>query len=238
MPETPSPIVVHRSRWRTALRLAAVVGVVLAAGLLFEYGRYRGGYDVRAEAAARDALAEQIVRLTKERDGLKRRMAVIEQAARVDQQAYETIKRQLADEQAEMQELRQEVAFYRSIVNDGDAHRGLYIQNLQIQADGEDGGYRYRLILTRYMDSKRLARGRIALVVEGRRDGRPARVAVEGGNRRNRFRFRSFQEVTGHLSFPDGFTPERVVVRAIPQGKRHGPTVERSFNWNDLLAEG
>ncbi len=237
MPTTPTPVVVHRSRWRIALRIAAVALLVLAAGLLFEYGRYRGGYDVRAEAAARDALAERIVELTAERDALKRRLAGIEQASRVDRQAYESIKQQLADEQAEIQELRQQVGFYRSIVNDGDLHRGLYIQNLQVQPDG-DGGYRYRLILTRYMDRKRRAQGRIVLVVDGRRDGRPSRIEVKGAAKQNRFRFRYFQEVAGQLSLPAGFAPERIVVRAIPTGKGHGPVVERIFAWNELFSEG
>ena len=238
MPDTPTPVVVHHSRWRTTLRLGVVVGLMLAAGLLFEYGRYRGGYDVRAEAEARAALAERIVELTNERDTLKRRMAVVEQASRVDQQAYESIKRQLADEQAEMQELRQEVGFYRSIVNDGDIHRGLHIQNLQLQADGQPGGYRYRLILTRYMDRKRQARGRVVLVVEGQRAGRTARIEVKGAAKQNRFRFRYFQEVAGHFSLPEGFSPERIVVKAIPRGKGHGPAVERAFAWNALFSEG
>ena len=238
MPDTPTPVVVHRSRWRTALRLGSVAGLVLTAGLLFEYGRYRGGYDVRAEAEARAALAERIVELTNERDALKRRMAVVEQASRVDQQAYENIKRQLADEQAEMQELRQEVGFYRAIVNDGDIHRGLHIQNLRLQADGTPRGYRYRLILTRYMDRKRRARGRVVLALEGRRAGRTVRIEVKGVAKQNRFRFRYFQEVSGHLSLPEGFMPERVVVRAIPQGRGHGPVVERAFAWNELFSEG
>ncbi len=220
------------------LRVLGGIVVLLLFWAAFEYGRYRGGFDALAEAEVRAAMAGRIADLTAERDGLRRRVAAIERASRVDQQAYADIKRRLADEQAEMQELRQEVAFYRAFVDDGGKHRGLYIQNLQLQPDPEQGGYRYRLILTRYMERKRLARGEVVIVLEGRRGGRESRIEIDGQAQRNRFRFRYFQEVSGHMTIPEGFVPERVVVRAVPRGRGHGPTVERTFVWKDLLVEG
>jgi hypothetical protein len=43
-----------------------------------------------------------------------------------------------------------------------------------------------------------------------------------------KFRFRYFQDLTGVISLPRGFEPERIVVRA---GKRNAQALTRTFDW-------
>jgi hypothetical protein len=46
-----------------------------------------------------------------------------------------------------------------------------------------------------------------------------------------KFKFLYFQEVSGVLTFPVSFTPEKVKVVAQSRGK-HSSKVEQIFNWN------
>ncbi len=214
-----------------------MVLLLVAIWQAFEYGRVRGGFDRQAEAAARAAMAETIASLRAERDRLEKKVAIIRQAGKVDKQAYLDIKQRLENEQTEMLDLRQEVAFYRAIVNNASLHRGLYVQNLQLLRGDKPDEYRYRLILTRYMDSRWQVKGTIKIAVEGVRAGKPARIDGEKLTKNRRFRFKYFQEVSGTLRIPADFQPTNVIVRALPAGKGHAKAVERSFAWDELFME-
>ncbi len=237
MPRSPTPVVIHHSRWRIFAVPVFFLVLALAAWQLFEFGRYRGGYDRQQEAAARAEMADTIASLRAGTDVLEKKVAIIRQAGKVDKQAYLDIKQRLENEQTEMLDLRQEVAFYRAIVNDANLHRGLYVQNLQLQIDERPDRYRYRLILTRYMDSRWQVKGTIKIAVEGVLADKAKTIAGAQLTESQRFRFKYFQEVSGVLKIPAGFRPKYVIVRALPAGKGHAKAVERKFNWHELFME-
>ncbi|RMD78445.1 MAG: hypothetical protein D6809_05815 [Gammaproteobacteria bacterium] len=236
-PRAPAWELVERRPWRR--RLAALLAFLLAGGAgwgLFEYGRWRAGYDSLEASRARTVLAERVLALERERDRLRREVAYLRQARAVDRQAYARVEASLVALQDEVAELKQEVAFYRGIVAPGEAREGVRVQRLRLRPGGAPGAYGYELVLSQPLARRRRVSGYATLLVHGLQDGRPRSLSLRhlgAGRSRIRFRFRYFQASQGELQLPAGFTPTRVVVRVDvlkPKARR----IERAFAWEEV----
>lgn len=221
------------------LRRMAWAGVsimlVAAAWLLYEYGRSSAGFRVLEAHQREAALSEQAAALQADNDRLQAQVALLEKSSGIDRQAYEEINRTLADLQNEMLEMRQEVAFYRGIVNAEEAAAGLQIQSLRLRQD-EGASYRYRLAFTHLSSARARVQGRVDMTFIGMRGGEEVEIGAAGlvgEGEALRFRFRNFQELRGVLDLPGGFLPLRVHVRAVPT---EGRAIERTFSWGDVLS--
>lgn len=239
MPRRSTHVIVksHHPRLRR-LGLVALAIVVVAFGwLLYEYGRNTAGYSMMEARQRQAALITQVTELEAEKGRLESQLAVLGQAAEIDRRAYEEVDRTLADLQNEMLELRQEVAFYRGIVNSEDVAPGLRIQSFKLrQADAAQ--YQYRLVLTQLASTRTSIQGRAEISLSGLQNGAetdlPAvELLSEADAADLRFSFRNFQELRGVLSLPTGFTPLRIHLRAVP---RDGGAVERTFSWTEVAS--
>jgi hypothetical protein len=217
--------------------VALAVALVAFGWLLYEYGRNVAGYSMVEAHQRQAALAGQVAELEAEKGRLQAQVAVLEQAAEIDRRAYEEVDRTLADLQNEMLEMRQEVAFYRGIVNSEDVAPGLRIQSFKLrQADAAQ--FQYRLVLTQLASTKARIQGKAEIALSGLRNGAetdlPAvELLSEAGTADLRFSFRNFQELRGVLNLPAGFIPLRVHLRAVP---KDGGVVERTFSWTDVAS--
>ena len=120
-----SPIIVSGrgpARLRTLL-LAAAVLAALASWGFFEWGRRAGGYDALESIKAREHLAEQIMELESRNKDLRREIALMKAAGRVDREAYGRVSREIGDLESQVAELNEELAFYRDVMSptDGDS---------------------------------------------------------------------------------------------------------------------
>jgi len=220
------------------VRVAIAVGFITASWGMYEYGRYKGGFDLLEAQSQQDAMADKIELLNSDNEEMRRVNAVLEKAREVDRLAYDDVDRSLEELQREVVELGEEVAFYRGIVHAGENPRGLQIQSFQLRRNGESNLYSYRLILTQYMKNNRVLSGAAEMMVNGvqdlvRKELTLDQLAADSKTRLN-FRFKYFQELAGEIELPEGFTPIKVTLRALPEAKG-GKPVERSFNWSELI---
>lgn len=227
----------HHPRLRRLGLVALGIALVVFGWLLYEYGRSTAGYSMMEARQRQAALAAQVAELEAEKGRLQSQVALLGQTAEIDRRAYEEVDRTLADLQNEMLELRQEVAFYRGIVNSEDAAPGLRIQSFKLrQADAAQ--YQYRLVLTQLASTKARIQGKAEISLSGLQNGTevdlPAvELLPEAGAEDLRFSFRNFQELRGVLSLPTGFMPLRIHLRAVP---RDGRAVERTFGWAEVAS--
>lgn len=228
----------HHPRLKRFLVGALAIATLVIGWLLFEYGRTTAGYSL-IEAKQREyALGQRIAGLEDENSRLKAQIALLERTTTIDRQAYEEVDRGLTDLQNEVLELRQEVAFYRGIVHSEDAPPGLRIQSFKLRQD-EPTQYQYRLVLTQLATTNVRVQGEAEIALSGMLNGDTVELAQrdilaqEGQDLR--FSFRNFQELRGSLRLPEGFVPQRVILKAAPRGSR-GAGVERILSWAEVVS--
>lgn len=230
----------HPTWRRRALLITAVLSSVLAYYLMYEWGRFEGGYSKFAEIQRRRELAAHIEALQEENERLRARVARAELDGNVKNKAYADVEKDLAELQAQVLKHREQLTFYRGIVSPEDGIGGLRIQRFQVLPGAAENHYRLRLVLVQSMRQETVASGAVVVQIEGVRDNRPVQLTLPqaGGTARADgqlpFQFRYFQSLEHDIVLPAGFEPRAVNVEV--RSARLAP-VRESYPWQ-VQAEG
>lgn len=230
---------VHRP-WRKRLMLAALVlGLPLVLWGVFDYGRYRAGFDSGEAGRLRAELLGTIQSLRETNESLRQQTVTMERARDIDRQAYAEVDSNLVTLQKEVLDLKEEVAFYRAIVAPNQTAAGVRVQSLQLKANGGNRGYSYKLVLTRMGADAKPAKGRAKIVVQGLLGQTQSEFSLDKLTGQNGndylFQFKYFDESEGDLVLPESFVPTRVVVEVLTES----PTRNRSeavYSWKELTS--
>lgn len=224
----------HHNPWKT--RVFILLGL-LALGVggwsLFDYGRYQAGYD----SAEYDLEQLRLVALVDDLQGdieqLREQKAQLERAAQIERQAYNELDTNLKTLQAEILELKEELAFYRGIVSPKDASRGLRLQRFYLEPNGLRS-YRYIVVLTQVLQNESLARGRVKLFIEGLQGNQSKTLDLaalsENSVKELDYRFKYFQSLEGDVVLPKGFKPMRATAQILPGGRQED-MLEKTIDW-------
>ncbi|MDR2877945.1 MAG: hypothetical protein LBV36_07910, partial [Chromatiales bacterium] len=136
----------HHPRLRQSALAALALTLLVVGWLLYEYGRSSAGFSVVEAMRQESDLKGRISDLEDENSRLKGQFTALEQGGEIDRRAYEEVERMMAELQNEALELRQEVAFYRGIVNSEAVEPGLRLQSFKVRREQEQ--YSFRLVLT------------------------------------------------------------------------------------------
>lgn len=228
-------VVRYQSPWRRrGLAIAGVLGGLLVLYVIYEWGRFSGGYNKFAEVQRRRELAAQIDALGQENEKLRGDIAKAELASKVDNKSYGDVEKNLEDLQAQVLKQREELTFYRGIVSPEDGIGGLRIQGFQIQSGGAPLHYRLLLVLQQSMREDAVVSGSVVLQIEGVRANRPEQLSltqVADGARSDGqlpFKFRYFQKFEQGVVLPEGFEPRAVNIEV--RSSRLEP-VRESYPW-------
>jgi hypothetical protein len=230
----------HHPRLRQLMIGTLVLAIIAAGWLLFEYGRKRAGFDAHEARQQQGLLETRIAALNSENSRLSGRITQLEQAGEIDRRAHDEVSRSLSDLQTELLEIRQEVEFYRGIVNADDAGvSGLKIQTLKLRQDAEPRQYQFRLILSQLATTNTRIRGHAELAVSGILDGEQVEIShrdLAGGQATALpFDLRHFQEIRGNISLPEGFVPLRLMLKVTP-GAGNAAVLERNYMWAEVVS--
>jgi cell division protein FtsB len=227
-------VVRARPQWQVHLmRLGVVLAVVLAAWGLYEYGRFKGGYDVVAAQQQTRQQQKQLAALEQETTHLREQKAILERSSQIEQEAYRQLEGTVNGLQDEILELKEELAFYRGIVSPGDAKKGLNLQSFNLTPLREARKYRFKMVLTQVLSNGNVAYGNISFSVEGREAGKDKEYTLSqlsDNDKELRFRFKYFQAFEGDLSLPEGFIPSKVNLVVKPRSRKHKQLTE-SIDW-------
>lgn len=228
-------VVRSRPPWQRRLLIAgSLLGVVLLLYLVYEWGRFDGGYNKFAEIQRRREFSAQVETLTGANEKLRAEVAAAELTRNVERQAYAEVEKSLADLQAQVLKHREELTFYRGIVSPEDGIGGLRVQSFQIQPGSAESHYRLNLMLVQSMRQDAAASGTVEIRVEGARGGKPEQLPLSqiGGSTRAdglvAFQFRYFQELEQDIAIPTDFEPRAVTVEV--RSGRLAP-VRESYPW-------
>ena len=223
-------------RFRTGLvALAVLAGLSVPGWWLYDLGKLHGVVGFAELRSENQTLQRRNTGLEDEVETLRARVAVLERSSQIDQQAAQAVKSDLGRLEEDLQAAREEVEFYRGIVAPGDVNPGLRIHRFLLEPGLAEGEYRYELVLTQLKHNDRAVSGEVGWKIAGTRAGEPDSLdlaaVTDSEASQLRFRFRYFQELTGTLHLPAGFTADRVELTVRPEGKQQ-PVVQH-FDWPD-----
>jgi hypothetical protein len=225
----------HQPRKTLLITVLIVVAIITMGYALYEYGRFSAGYDSIEVGEEHTVLLKHVAELEETIDDLREQKAVLERAAQIERKAYDELDTTLKVLQAEILELKGELAFYRGIVSPKDAAHGLHLQRFRVEPSGKTNGYLFKVILTQVLKNDRSAAGIIRIKIIGVEAGQPRVLdlsqVTEKAVKELKYRFRYFQSLEGELVLPSGFTPQRVTVSVVPKDRRQKEPFEKTFDW-------
>ncbi|HUO82333.1 MAG TPA: DUF6776 family protein [Gammaproteobacteria bacterium] len=227
----------HRPYRALIFRGLLLLAFSVAAWLIFEYGRFRGGFDRLDAAHQQRELSERIDALEKQNTALRGELALIETSRDVDREAYAQVEKNLGVLQAQILEQRKELRLYRGIVSPADGAAGLRVQEIGVTPRSGNAHFTLRLVLVQQLKHDRRVSGVVDLSLDGAQRGRTVTYAMTDitpdKTRDIRFSFKYFQDFEEDLVLPDDFLPERIHVEIRPDG-RSAESIRQSFDWGAI----
>ena len=207
-------------RSHTPRRRAVLLGlaVLLALSVLyaaFELGRYDAGFRVVDSVRGAFSASARIRNLEKENERLRTQLEAAEVARRVDEEGYKQVNRNLGDMQSQIARLKQDLSFYRGLVQP-DSVIHVKVQQMQIVPETVPGQFRLKFVLMQTGKPDTVVAGSAAITVDGLLRGKPSSLSFGqvAPNRRVSlaYSFRYFQDYDEPIQLPLGFEPTRVGV--------------------------
>ena len=236
MAELPRNLVVrrHAPMRRVMLGSAAAVLGLLAAYIIYEFGRFDAGYDRLAVAQERTEAEVQMQRLERSNRELRTRLAELDtmRVGRARERAE--LSRSISDLQAQVARQTQELAFYRGVVAPSEATLGVKIQQLRITPTDHPDHYRVRMTMLQSARPDESVVGTLALTLDGEAGGSEASLdfaALTAGKvHEQSLNFRYFDSYDQEIVVPGTFRPERLTVEVRSARKGVAPLTQ-SFLW-------
>lgn len=194
--------------------------------------------DAGALRNALDTLESEHDKALQRIDRLTQKVATLERSSQVERDATRTLQDSLAERDAELAALRNDVAFFERLAGNTAQRQPLAVHSLSLEPLG-DGGWRYLLILTQNLKKSAISKGSFTLQVEGSQGGALrtlewADLVQKPDAEAQPFSFKYFQQIEGSIALPTDFLPHRVRVRVrSDQGQ-----TEQVVPWPDATSTG
>ena len=219
--------------------LSFIIGLTLlgsAGYVVFELGRYQGGYSVVDQRKEREELQQLISQQAAFADELRRQIVSLQTSREIDQETYAQVESDLSQLQLRIQAQEEELVIYQGIISPENGLAGLRIQTLNLTKAEPEGHYVLRLVLVQAITHDRRVSGVVKFNIEGVRDGEvlelgPEDVLLDSESADIPYGFRYFQGLQRDLVLPADFRPSQVNVEIWPQGSR-GQPISESYQWS------
>lgn len=207
------------------LAIIAIGILAFAAMSIFDYGRYSAGFDQFAENKQQQQLKDKVNRLEAQVADLRMLTVKFKSAKKVDQFANDAVKEILEKSETASQQLREELQFYRTIVNPSRGRQGMHVHDFKLTQD-QDGNYHYNLTVIHiqgHQKHHRQSDGKILITVEGLQAGVIKKLDFANISTKKRssirYRLKYFAHFVGKLSLPSDFKPQSIEIKIVPRQK-------------------
>lgn len=208
--------------------------VVLAVGGLIGY--FAGNRQELAQSSLLVVQQETLDRQGKAIGQLKTELGVKDTQLATQRAAFEQLQTTLKSQEAQVQELKRQLAFFERIMRPTGEQVGVVIDNLTLQETSIPGRYHYRLALTQPAKKRELFRGQVQIRVEGSLADKPKTLMGRDlGMKVSEWRYalRYFQLLEGNWQLPEGFVPDRIRVTINKDGRQ--PAQELLVEWGEVI---
>ena len=223
-----APKVAIRTQVPWYLRALAVLVLLLLSLLIaawvYDVGRRLAGFHSQESDREISSLRSRLGELESELASLRQTSTAGESSVLIERSAKERLVRQVAQLEQENASLKEDLAFFESIVPGTDASdEGLRISRLRVEPDFEPGKYRYRLLVV--VEPGRQAkefRGMLQFSLKVQQGGKDAMMTLpsegEGSAGRFRLEIKRFLRTEGVFTVPGGGVVKSVEARLVQDG--------------------
>ncbi|WP_421198644.1 DUF6776 family protein [Aeromonas enteropelogenes] len=207
---------------------------VLIVGTLIGY--FVGNRQELAQSSLLVVQQETLDRQGKAIGQLKTELGVKDTQLATQKAAFEQLQTTLKSQEAQVQELKRQLAFFERIMRPTGEQVGVVIDNLTLQETSIPGRYHYRLALTQPAKKRELFRGQVQIRVEGSQGDKPRVLTGRDlGMKVSEWRYalRYFQLLEGNWQLPEGFVPDRIRVTINKDGRQ--PAQELLVEWGEVI---
>jgi len=203
-----------------AAALAAAAGIAI-----YEYGRDFAGPDRRELAAQIEQLTTQLRDMAAERDRGTALSNSYEGELKVERAAQEQLMHQVQTLEIETTRLKEDLAFYDSLLPAGKADKGIVIRSFRLQPEDESQRMRFRLLIQQSGKADRDFVGSVKMEVKFTQKAGsfifeiPEADATPDRAKAFELSFRHYQRLEGSFTLPTGAVARSVLVRVLAAGE-------------------
>ncbi|MEJ2059141.1 MAG: hypothetical protein P8Y64_01455 [Gammaproteobacteria bacterium] len=229
----------HHDPMRQRLRQAFLALVVILLGWgMYELGFAASGYQTGRLQVETSRLHDRVKYLEGQNRDLLQKVASLSSSNKIATQSSSEVKQTLTQLENQISDLKEELAFYKSIVSPSKMQPGLHVQNLSLETGDGSGEYAYSLVLTQVRGAGLVARGSADISLVGMLNGAQTTLDLSkltgGDQKRLKFSFKYFQSIDGNIKLPVGFEPQKIEVRVRPSSRRLD-SIDRDYDWAKTL---
>jgi hypothetical protein len=144
----------------------------------------------------------------------------LESQLKVASAAQSQLAKELATLQDENMHLKEESAFYKSILNESGTGGAPKIHSVQLNKTGRPGEYRYQILLVQSGRHDKMIQGSLRLMLNATQDGKPLQQHVESAAQRDgiKVNFKYYQKIEGVFQVPSQMTAQNLLVQYMTVG--------------------
>lgn len=188
--------------WRAALGVVLAALVLTLARFTYDFGRRFAGFD-RGEAESEvTRLADLTARQQQELAELRRQLTAAERQLQIERATFDDINKQVKSLSDENAGLKEDLAFFQTLMPAGGREGGLTINRFEVVRDILPGEYRYRLLIMQTGQRAKDFQGNLQFVINLQQDSKQPAVMTlppdgQSGRKAFQLNFRFYQRVEG-----------------------------------------
>ena len=207
-------------RWLGIIALGAfVVGV---GWTTYDYGMELAGFRQSEAASALARLKEEIQKRETAIVEMRSQVASSQRQLQIDRATYGDLAKQVKTLSEENAALKEDLAFFQSLMASGGKEFGLSINRFRVQPDALPGEYRYRLLLVQSGQRIKEFQGTLQFLVYLEQSDRKFVLTLppedQKSAREYQVNFKFFQRVDGTFKVAPGTTVKSLQVRVFENG--------------------
>jgi hypothetical protein len=166
-------------------------------------------------------LRGSLERMIEENRALQAKLVHGERQMQVERAAQDNLTLELAKLQDEGMRLKEDIEFYRNILNETPGPSEVKIQSFRLAKGKLAGEYEYHLMIVQSGRSNKTIQGNVKLTLLGIQDGQPVSIPVNldaAASQAMKINFKYYQRLDGGFSVPQGMNAEAVEASFIEIG--------------------
>jgi hypothetical protein len=188
----------------------------------YDLGRSITGFTPGVSAAQLAAVQEQVEKLRAERDQFSTMVNGAESRLNIERSAQKQLVMQVKALEAENTKLKEDLAFFESLLPADAGQQGLSIRRLNVDIVAPNQ-LRYRLLIMQGGKGGRDFSGNLQLAVTILQDGKSAMMVFpnekSGDTDKFKLGFKHYQRMEGVLTLPEGVSMKAVQARILERGQ-------------------
>lgn len=212
-----------------------VIGALLAGigWATYDFGMEFAGYRQGEADRALKNLHESVNKRELELSELRSKVAQAQQQAQIERATYEDLAKQVKALALENAALKEDLAFFQSLMPAGGKNDTVTINRFQLQKEALPGEYRYRLLLVQAGQRAQEFKGKLQFVINLQQDGRKVVLVLppEGKQDAKEYllNFKFFQRIEGTFRITPDAVVQGMQVRVFENGS-NTPKLTKNVN--------